>query len=605
MHFFQHVYARVSKGVHDSFPGYQLAAVSDGIAGDADLIGRLNRFSFLDYGGGKGTAVRYGFFRFKDAYVAFGASRFARDLSGSIGAFTHNLVLRREEFLDREFSPVDVFASFPFLKSESELSERRLPEVDFETTGHSFSEKWKPLAFSLVDTILGESTPVVPMVILPEQDMWDLLALVFHMLPRVEASRLSFSSLFVNAIDFIDGFKLVFIPDKSVVPSGTQIFRIIDPAGNIRRTEQVPLRSLWERHWDRGESFLRLAHVLRHHPERKDEVLPLLSPLASIGPDFRLSVEQLKLPALYEALFLKAEWIVPYWRAGAGLAYGVVADMIWKDPAVYMKPLLTALGELGAEDLITNIMRDLNSKLLHETLPLTVLESVEAAGQMGRFIESLSVGDASISIACGIASRLRIKDPMDLRVHKKAAVYILELIRSSGRRNLERLLPWLSEESKYTASHSFFEAVADCAAWILDPKNISWRAERYDLAQEEYLGLLSAIWTPIKKNALGVSGGDWVSMVFHPEFADSFLKSLARNLEDLDFRFQKEVLGAVFSLIKPMELADGYIMRFIENSEKPERLARFYLELLNSRKTKAYETIKRLEDMVGNKKWFA
>src|SRR2546423_7544855 len=87
MRFYQHVYGRVARGYRSGSPGYQLAALSEALADRQEMAEKLNKFSFFNLRGGKGTEARYSFYRPAEGFLSFGCSRLARDRSGAIGSF--------------------------------------------------------------------------------------------------------------------------------------------------------------------------------------------------------------------------------------------------------------------------------------------------------------------------------------------------------------------------------------------------------------------------------------------------------------------------------------------------------------------------------------
>ena len=358
MKFYQHIYGRVAKGYGTEYSGYQLAALTDSLADHSNLISKLNRYSFFHPCDGEGNDERHSFYSPVPGWLAFGCSRLVRDATDSIGSFAHHYVCDERDFLEAKLSPVALLKSLPFIRSEDEIGSNRSLPV-YELNGVEplpGMPEWRSVALSLIDTYLGESVLVVPMMVLRETETWDLLAELFALLPQLEASRLSFSTLFKDATDHVDEFRLVFVPDQSVVPRDAQVYRVLDPGPEHQPFETparpVPLTAFWRSTEAAGPVLLNLINLLRQSPEQpadSDSALESLPKLLACGRSFRDAIESLKVTEIYSLLVRRAKWLAAYGRAGKELPVNTVCAAVWVNTVTASACFLPALD--GADEL--------------------------------------------------------------------------------------------------------------------------------------------------------------------------------------------------------------------------------------------------------------
>jgi hypothetical protein len=331
--FLQHVYGRVSRGYHGDTPGYQVAALSTELGQRADVLQCLNRLSFYRFRARDGAGpTRYSFFRPAPDLLAVGQVRMTRDLTGAAASFAHHFVCEEAEFLRAKCSPVQLVRQLPFLGSESDLPEERalgqilLPELAPEHT----AESERPRALAIVDRVFAGERLRVPLLVIPDGELWPLLETFFGMLPRAEAANVSFSTLFEESSEFVDSFRLVTVPGEAHarrVPDVCEILNLEEPHCVAPGHE---LSAFWRRHPAHGEALSDLVNWLRHGfpPEGAVGV----GALAQTGREFRGVIDRLGLTAIYPYLLADAADLAAYWQGGSPLPYSVFREAIWAQP---------------------------------------------------------------------------------------------------------------------------------------------------------------------------------------------------------------------------------------------------------------------------------
>jgi hypothetical protein len=614
MRFLQHVYGRVARGYRGYAPGYQLAALSEALAERTDMVEKLNRFSFFNLRGGKGTEARYSFYRPAEGFLAFGCSRLARDRSGAVGSFAHHFVCDEDEFIRGGVSPAEMLKYLvedsKFLDSESRLPQNRsLPEADFEPPAtHTTATGWRPLGGHLVNLYLDKSERTTPLVIAPEGDTWTILDEVFGLLPRLEATRLSFSTLFIEASDFTESFRLVFIPDGRYVPAEAYNYMIFEPAAEPVTTpppRPVPLIALCIKaqgdaeHLTSYESFLEFVHVLRHERGRLEEAAALMPGLLAYGKTFRDCVESLQIPWIYSLILRDRKTLVDYRRAGEPLKYEDAAPELWEHHEAYLPQLLPALADLGQQRFADSVLGELARRVSSgevDTRCLGLLSPEQQGSFYGHVRRELRVGEL-----CSLAEKLRGHSFYDGQLHE----YVAQLVVADIGEGLDRRWPgplqWLREEQRVLPARSLGQAALALGAWACSEGGPNFRLADFRADGQQYEELLKAVWRLAKGRA--ISASVFSSCAFSHDHRGRFFSFMVRQLGTPVLAMQKAILDIMAERYGSQAVAEREFVEALKRSENTLELAKLYKRLLAERGDLDPYTRRILDAVINDSRW--
>jgi hypothetical protein len=607
MRFYQHIYGRVASGYQSGYSGYQVAALTDSLANRQELLQKLNRCSFFHRYEGEGNKERYSFYRPAPGLLAFGCSRLVRDATGAIGSFAHNFVCEESDFLQAEVTPVALLTSLPFVKTEVEIGDNRsLPVYELgETAAAPGAPEWRPLALSLADTYLGESVLVIPMVVLGEAETWSLLAELFSHLPRLEAARLSFSTLFKDATDYIEEFRLVFVPDQKTVPRDAQIYRVLEPGpdGTVPvKPPAVPLTAFLRAAPAEGASLIRLINLLRRAAARSelmDAATQFLPGLLSYGRLFREAVESMRVTNLYSLLVRDTDWLATYGRAGNGLEIEAVCAAVWETPSAAPTRMTNALGaaqQLQQWQLSTALFEDLARRVAADKEAMALVRQLERQGQLNGFCEDVARSAALAEHEQeSVAERLRNEGYYAGQIHQAIARRLLSMLSEGRREGARRAGRWLSREAEYL-NDQFLQAVADLWEWDGAPAKLGrdFRLANYQLADaEQYHDLLPAAWLLSRP----YNWGHRLAITYHPVYRNAFFVFCASRLKRFDLYGQKQLLRALAEMSRPYGRENQILIDGIRDVERPYELAQYYAEVLDGLPVVDAEAIRQLQSL--------
>lgn len=381
MRLLQHVYGRVSRGFEGSMPGYQLAALSPELRPGREILECLNRLSFCRAGSGSGAgSPRQSFFRAGPGFLAVGQVQVASDLSGATGSLAHHYVFSEEEFVRSGCSPVHLLRHLRFFSKEGDLPEERelAPKEWVPSLPPDTGEAERERALKLVARIFGGDRLRVPLLVLPEEELWPLLDATFGLLPRSLAAELSFSTLFVDCSEFIMHYRLVSVPDLSPSQRLPQVLEPFPPDAIDAIRDRHELSEFWRQHPANGKDLLALANSLRYGPAPGEPGHP--PPPLATGSDFRQVIERLQLARPLYPLLLTAETaLATYWNSGSPLPWSELEEAVWKEPETSLPVFARFLRRTDAgtlrEDSLLDIGRRLASGRAEAHAFLAILEA--------------------------------------------------------------------------------------------------------------------------------------------------------------------------------------------------------------------------------------
>ena len=591
MEFYQHVYGRVARGYRTSYAGYQLAALTDSLIDNAELIERLNRFSFFNRIDDEGSGERYSFYRPVLGYLAFGSSRLVKDSTGAIGSFCHSFLCKESDFIASGASPITLLKRLPFIKSEEELGENRSlePYILDPSAETADTQKWRPLALSLLDTYLGESILVFPMVVLDEESTWDLLHEIFTLQPRLEASRLSFSTLFKGAADFIEVFRLVFVPDRKAAQGDEQVFRILEPLPDsdlaaLNPAAPVPFTVFWRKAPDQAPLLIRFIDTLRRSQDGLGDAALLLPELLGVNRSFetempklfREAVESLAVPHVYELLARNSDWLRRYREGGGLLDYARLREAVWGDSHERLIPTLNAAVQLRIQDLRVNLLEDLARRVISGSVSLDLLKLLQDHDHLKAFYElTCNYRNLSIRDIQRLAERVRGDGSYSGQYHFSVARYALLEFDGAESNKAEQAADWIIRESQ-THSEPFFTAVSDLFKWYsLSPKHRPvYKLSNYLLdGAQKYDLILPLAWKMTRSYRLR----DRVRMLHHPHHRERFITFCSDRLQRFELSDQRDFLGVLAEEVNPYGRENAPLIDAIRRADEAYELAKFYI----------------------------
>lgn len=591
MKFYQHIYGRVASGYQSSYSGYQIAALSDELAAQSELLQKLNRCSFFHRHEGEGNKERYSFYRPAPGWLAFGCSRLVKDATGAIGSFAHSFVCEESAFLHAAASPVALLKSLPFVESEDQLGDSRsLPYCEPpEIKALPQAPEWREFALSLAETYLGESVLVIPMVILPEAETWGLLTELFALLPRQEASRLSFSTLFKDATDFMDEYRLVFVPDHKAVPHDAQVYRVIDPDPQRQAastvTRPVPLTAFWRAAPAEARALIRLIDLLRHAGDESaltDAAAEFLPRLLARGRPFREAIDSLPVPRFYSLLARDRDWLVSYARAGEGLPTEALRRLVWASPSsatTYFLPLLEAAQWLRQGALSTILFEDLARQLPTHEGAGEIIRRLHEINQFEPFCETIN---RSLRLTTrerqALAERLRQESFYAGQIHHAIAEQQLIIIGESSREASADIHQWLKAENRDLAD-PFVAATVDLEKWNALParQRPNFCLQKYRFTSGQYQRILPATWRASQPFTLESR----LQIVYHASHREAFFSFFAGRLNLYDLGEQKQFLTVLAARHHPFGPENQLLIASIRRADRSYDLARHYIEVLS------------------------
>ena len=611
MKFYQHIYGRVAQGYGTEYSGYQLAALTDSLGDHSDLISKLNRYSFFHSCDGEGNDERYSFYSPVAGWLAFGCSRLVRDATDSIGSFAHHYVCDEREFLEAKLSPLALLKSLPFIKSEDEIgSSRSLPV--YELSGVETlpgAPEWRAFALSLIDTYLGESVLVVPMVVLHEAETWDLLAELFALLPLLEASRLSFSTLFKDAADLVDEFRLVFVPDQSIVPRDAQIYRVLDPGPERKisgtSVRPVPLTAFWRTAEAAAPALLNLINLLRQPPEQSanmDTAMESLPKLLACGRSFRDTIESLEVNDIYPLLVRRADWLATYGRAGKELSVNAVCAAAWANASICFLEALKAADELHQPSLSTALFETLAKHVVAQPSDLSLVRQIAGAGQFTRFCKTISsdrLTDRELEL---LAEKLRAEPYYSGELHRVLARKLLNRIGEVRSEATHHRGQWLKDEARQVTDQ-FVASVVHLWEWSEAP------GQRHYFSLQNYQFASAAEYEEVLPPAWNMSGRyewkDRIRIIYHSSYREVFFTFCASRLKYFDFTEQKQFLATLARMSHPYGNENQLLIRGLRSAERFNELAQYYAEVLEELPELDSEAVSYLKSVRPEKSWFS
>lgn len=600
MRFEQHVYGRVTRGFRSSSPGFQVAALTESLLDERSFLEGLNRFSFCQPAPGHDAIERYSVFRPALGWMAFGCARMAKDQSGAVGSFAHNFVCSERDFIESGASPVSVLRSLTFLRSEAELPrERSLESLPFDPPAAVISGgAWRGLALELVDAYLGGSAVIVPLVVLDVDQMWELLDELFGLLPRREAARLSFSTNFIEATPFLDGYRLVFVPSEKDVPRDESGYRVIhpepgSPVGTSSRA--VALSRFWRLAPNVGDTLCRWVDQLRARTERPDDNARVAQLLA-VGAPFRDAVESLDIKGMYWWLSRNPSWVPDYRRTAGPLSADQVQEAVWSDPHQCLSPTLDALVSAGEPDLALNLLDDLGRRLVADKRWLSLVDVLAEREQFARFVEVLTrpprFDDRSMTY---LADRLSHQPYYSGQLHRELMRRVLAGI-VGGQRCYEAE-HWVAGEG---GGASLARVLTALIAWM---DASTWRRGTFRLRdfqaldRGDYVLVLQALWR------IASDVGQFAEMAFHESTRGAFFDFCARKVAS-DGDFAKDLLTTVVRYC-PVGRENGLFIEAVLSSAHSGDLAKHYLARLERERNPDQEAIERLRRIIPkSSSWF-
>ena len=615
MKFYQHIYGRVAKGYGTEYSGYQLAALTDSLVDQSNLISKLNRYSFFHPCEGEGNDERYSFYSPVAGWLAFGCSRLVKDATGSVGSFAHHYVCDEREFLEAKLSPLGLLKSLPFIKSEDEIgSSRSLPVYEVNRVEPlPGTPEWRSVALSLIDTYLGESVLVVPMVVLREAETWDLLAELFALLPQLEASRLSFSTLFKDASDLVDEFRLVFVPHQSIVPRNEPVYRVLDPGPERKPFETparaVPLTAFWRSTETAAPALLDLINLLRQPPEQPanvDVAMELLRKLLAYGQSFRSTIESLGVTEIYSLLVRRADCLAAYGRAGTELPVNTVCAAVWVNTATASAcflPALNAADEFRQHSLSTALFESLARHVVAQPDGLSLVQQIAEAKHFTRFCKTISASDRLTDRELELlAEKLRAEPYYSGELHQVLARRMLNRLDKVSSEETHRRGLWLKDEAGQVTS-PFVTAVVDLWEWAEahSGQRRYFSLQNYQFASAaEYEEILPVTWNISKR----YEWKDRIRMIYQPSYRGTFFSFCADRLKYWDFAEQKQFLETLVRMSNPFGNENRLLIEGVLKVERFDELAEYYATVLERLPQLDSDAIRTLKSYKPEKSWF-
>ena len=611
MQFYQHVYGRVSRGYKGKSPGYQLAALSDEIDKEKALIESLNYFSFNNKPGGKEEMTRYSFYRPEKKYLGFGASNYSKDLSGSIGSFAHNYICKEEEFFANTVSPVDILKSLSFILNEQELpSNRSLPvqRLDLKEK-FQVSGIWRPFAIQLMDVYLGKSPLRVPMVIVPENDMWDILAELFSLLPCFEASLLNFSTLFIDSNNFLDGFRLVFVPSQNELPSQTNLYQIIVPnETSIQLPKPTPLASFWKKDQDDAMDVINFINMVRHMPDKINETYQNISHFLAKGKMFRDCIEFLRVSGVIEIILSKPDYIVAFWQSGRPVEYNNISKILWKSPQKYLSSVLLAISQLNQMNIREEMLMDFTNRLISNQISIHLMDTLRETNNLQVFYD-VAIRKLEINSLSNLAIKLNELTYYKKEIHCDIADKTVDYLQSDNKLKWEEYGSWLKNESKNEckdALNSYLKAVSDLVIWR--KHSGYFRLDRYPLLQKiHYEKLLETTWSIGNRHNTSLS--DLIEKIYHHNFKRKYFQFILEKLNEYDLNDQKQILE-ILALdkidtvtIDPGSDYEGMVIDAVKKTNEPSKLSKLLRKKLIKEKYPNQLIINKLKLIQDETNW--
>jgi hypothetical protein len=600
MRFEQHVYGRVAQGLCAQGPGFQLAAATESLLEHPKIVDSLNRLSFCPPATGGYPRTRYSLFRPVPGRVALGCARIAKDRGGAVGFFSHNLVCSEADLMESDASPVSVLGGFPFFASEAELpSDRRLPPCELDRfDAPARHPEWNAVALDLIDVYLGESAVVVPMVILDSARTWHLLDEIFSLLPRQEAVRLTFSTLFIEATDFLDAYRLVFVPDRTSLPREESLYRIVEPAPEedpraARR--HVPFTGFWRSQPQHGASLCRWADLMRRNPA-SHEIPPLLEDLLPTGGSFRSAAESLEIKGTYGLLVQRTEWMEGYYRAGGNLDSALLREAVWANPQSRLLPAIEGVRRIGEQELLALLFTDLGCRMAAGALDTAFAASLAKNGHLPQFLETVSAAHRlEDQELVALADRLNDQPFYNRQLHQGVAQRVLFGIKE-GRRAVfaERWIASRAEEDDDASFRAIAALVAwhDASAW----RRGDLRLGSFALPLGSYRSLLPAAW------AVAPDAKTFVQMVFRDDSREPLFAFCSHILSSQEIGVQRDLLAALARL-SPRGTEHSGLIHAILVSPKAHELAKHYAKCLERSPQPDIEAITRLRSVRPPDSW--
>ena len=497
----------------------------------------------------------------------------ARDETDALGTFAHNFVCTDEQFLKSTLSPVEILQCLPFVSSEAQIPapDRSLPVAVLppEIPSAIDDTSWWPLALYLVSAFLGETTLAVPVIALPQSRTWRLLSHVFSLLPRNEASRLAFSTMFLNATNWLDGFRLVFVPDARCLPGNQRWYRVIDPE-KAPQPKPEPLAEFWSDERDLGLTLMQFLNVTSPPCVSQETARACLPSLLATGKKFRAVVEKLRPKRVYPLMMGNAEWLVSFGQAGDGLDSATLTEAVWENPAANLRSAMLATAQIRDTLSERRLLEDLAGFMASGALPVTSLGALDGPAQLNSFFQLASarqkISDPKIR---SLAERLIGQPFYAGQLHRAVAEHVLSGIIGGQRMGDEER--WLAGQAAHVTSDSLVQSVARLATHR-PGQPVSWLA--LGISESQYQSLMDAAWVVFS------SLDEWLSAVYPAPYRTAFFEFCANKMLSLRTESQCEFLSKLAGRTGPAGLENQILVEAIRHLPKAWEVAQYYAAII-------------------------
>lgn len=237
----QFVYGRVTRGLRPG-GGYQPAAISPGIEGDAALQEQLQKLSYYPHGRSrKAQRPRYGFCCVDQRWLSLSRTSLAKDLDGNVGFFSHHLVVGVDDVFRDGSLPFRLLREHAFYTREADLPNDRVLDTLAIPKDRAEAPRRDSPGFATmlrVARALCRSTHVpVPALITGQKSDEDVLRFVENVLslyPLRVAVNLSFCSSFEDSSENLPFYRFVSVSSEEDLPEPVESFECI-PSDDARR----------------------------------------------------------------------------------------------------------------------------------------------------------------------------------------------------------------------------------------------------------------------------------------------------------------------------------------------------------------------------------
>jgi hypothetical protein len=601
MRLLQHVYGRVGRGFESKSAGYQLAAISAQLRSESPLIEALNGLAFYTP---RQAGARFSFSPPMPGWLAFGRACLAKDATGAVGSFAHQLVCAEQEFLTSCVQPWTLLQSQRFLGSEADLPENRLLDpidapppgpVDAPEDGScrgidaglADSHEVTPFCLKLLDRVLAGG-PRRILVVCSDAALGHVLLPLFALLPRAEAAKLSFSTLFVRAMEHLGKFRLVFVPNEGDIPSEPNLFDVLHAeAGTNRPSEgdvsyRHSLTRLYAQAPEKRDLLRGFIDGVRGHAEPKpagrDEAC--LQSLLELGPEFHQCMVELGVPVVRE-VGRRSDVLVVYGALEAEHERRQAMDLVSAEPGTYLVPILEAAarGRWALERMVlTYLARHPTGERGEDRLaPLAPRPDVQAALVRTACVE---LDDPSLGkLAFELDHRGMDASAVDRELSRRLLASVARKDKAACMatgRVVDARAGANPARARCAADQAYMSGALGLGAWVLGTG--AWRQfDKADLAAADYRSLLEVFMDTVEDPRRLPS---WYRLEYESDLVGAVLRRLDR-LETMD---QVELLWQLALTVGRFEiLIIEPVLSGIKRQPKRSRLAKELFALLKRR----------------------